>query len=163
VVRPKFATRTIRLDTPARVELFVAAVRSAPVDPDKPLEGLIREEQKVRKQTQNEAMWAGPLKDIAEQAWVKDEETGRSRLYSAPAWHEYFKEKYLPEDDDPDLETLVKEGYRKWDITPAGKRVLIGSTTQLLVRGMALYMQQVEAEGASMGVMFHAAPMRNAA
>ncbi|MGE5513006.1 MAG: hypothetical protein ACM31O_17370 [Bacteroidota bacterium] len=160
--RPKFITRKIRLDTQARVELFVAAVRSAPVDPDKPLEGLVREEVKVRGLDQNALMWSGPLKDISEQAWVKDE-NGVPRRYSDKCWHEVFKERYLPEDDDPRLEELAKEGYRKWEPAPGGGRKLVGSTTELTVKGFSEYLEQVYAQGASLGVLFHANPREMAA
>lgn len=155
--RPAFKTRTIRLIGQSQRDIAIAAVANAPLDPDKPLELVLREERKIRKPDQNSAMWSGPLRDIAEQAWVQ------GRQYADVTWHEYFKEKYLPEDDDPDIAELAKEGYRKYDIDPDGNRRLIGSTTQLLVRGMALYMTQVEAHGASLGVQFHAAPERIAA
>ena len=51
-------------------------------------------------------------------------------------------------------EELTKEGYRKWDITPNGDRVLIGSTTQLTKKGFSQYLTQVEADGAGLGVQF---------
>jgi len=149
--RPKFITRTIRLLGQPQRDIALAAVSNAPLDPAKPIEVVIREERKARKADQNAALWAGPLRDIAEQAWVQ------GRRYPAETWHEYFKREYLPEIDDADIDSLVRENYRKWDIDPAGERVLIGSTTQLTVRGMALYMQQVEAHGASLGVQFHIA------
>lgn len=121
------------------------------------LECVFRKERKVRGMDANARMWVGPLKDIAEQAWVN------GRQFSAEVWHEHFKRQYLPEDNDPEIHLLAKEGYRKWDFDPTGNRVLIGSTTQLLKRGFALYLQQVEADGAQMGVMFHEAPQRIAA
>lgn len=152
--RPEFKTRTIRLIGEPQAEVAFAALRHAPIDPEKPLEFILREEKKTRKPDQNQAMWAGPLRDIAEQAWVGN------RQFSIEVWHEYFKREYLPEDDDPDLETLARDGYRKWDFTPSGERVLVGSTTQLLIRGMALYLQQVEAHGSSLGVVFHAPPVK---
>ena len=52
---------------------------------------------------------------------------------------------------DDDAEFLI---YKKWGITPVGDRVLIGSTTQLTVRGMSEYLSQVYAYGASIGVQF---------
>ncbi|MCR4297557.1 MAG: recombination protein NinB [Gallionella sp.] len=155
--RPAFKTRTIRLIGQSQRDIALAAVTNAPLDPDKPIEVVIREERKTRKLDQNAAYHAGPLRDIAEQAWID------GKQYSAEVWHEYFKREYLPEDGkygDLDIELLAKEGYRKWASDPAGERVLIGSTTQLTVRGMAQYMQQVEAHGASLGVQFHEAPIR---
>lgn len=150
--RPKFNTRDILLHTQAQKELSIAVLQNAPLDDDRPLQFLLREKPKGRKPDQNQAMWSGPLFDIAEQAWVD------GKQFRAETWHEHFKRKYLPEDDDPDIAELAREGYRKWDITPTGERVLVGSTTQLLVHGMAVYMQQIEAEGAGMGVHFHVAP-----
>jgi hypothetical protein len=149
-MRPTFGTRTIRLVGIAQRDTAVAALTHAPIDPERPLEVIVREEKKTRKPDQNAAMWSGPLRDIAEQAWVE------GRQYSAETWHEHFKREYLPEHDDPEIAELAKDGYRKWDHTPTGERVLVGSTTQLTVKGMARYMRQIEAEGALLGVMFHA-------
>lgn len=154
VDRPTFAARSLRLVNPDVRALAVAAVNNAPIDPKRPIEVVLREEKKTRAPDANAAMWAGPLRDIAQQAWVD------GRQFTAEVWHEWYKRTYLPEDDDPELEMLVRDGYRKWAIDPSGARVLIGSTTQLTVRGMARYMQQIEAHGASLGVQFHVAPDR---
>lgn len=147
--RDKYVSRTFLLRTAAVKEVAIAAIRNAPEDNDKPIEVLIREQVKARKPDQNSLMWAGPLKDIEEQAYVD------GRQYSATVWHEHFKREYLPEDFDPEL---CKEGYRKWDYTPKGDRVLVGSTTQLTVKGFAEYLTKVEADGANMGVLFHVNP-----
>lgn len=152
--RPTFSTRIIRLVDRPILARALAAVSNAPIDPERPIELVLREEKKTRKLDQNALMWAGPLRDIAEQAWVD------GRQFTAEVWHEWAKREYLPEDDDPDLSLLAKDGYRKWDYDPSGERVLVGSTTQLTVRGFALYLQQLEAHGASLGVQFHAAPDR---
>ena len=153
-MRPTFITRTIRLVGDVQRQTAIAALTHAPIDPERPLEVLIREEKKTRKEDQNAAYWAGPLRDIAEQAWVDGQQ------YKADVWHEYFKEMFLPEDDDEELAILAKDGYRKWDFDPKGRRRLVGSTTQLTVKGMARYTKQIEAEGASLGVVFHVAPRR---
>jgi hypothetical protein len=145
-----YPTRRILLRASGNVEAATAALLNAPIDPERPLEFLLREEVKARKPDQNSLMWAGPLKDIAEQGYVK------GRTYSPEVWHEFFKREFLPEDFDP---ALCKEGYLKWDYTPNRERVLIGSTTQLTVRGFALYLQQVEAYAQTeLGVMLHASP-----
>ena len=130
-MRPPYATRTILLRSRAQSDLAIAAIANVPLDGERPLELLIREQPKARTLDQNAAYHAGPLRDIAEQAWVG------GRQYLAPVWHFHFKGLYLPEDNDPDLALLVKypETYRKWDFTPKGERVLIGSTTQLTPRG----------------------------
>jgi len=158
--RPTYQTRTIRLIGDIQRETAEAMLRNAPLDPLRPLELVLREEPKARRLDQNSAMWAGPLRDIAEQAWVG------GRQFSAEVWHEHFKREYLPEDassdpyDQAQLALLVKnpQTYRKWDMTPKGDRVLVGSSTQLTERGFSEYMRQIEADGANMGVEFHVAP-----
>jgi len=126
---------------------LLALVRNLPIDPLRPVEVVAREEVKARKADQNALMWAGPLKDISEQAWLD------GRQFTAETWHIYFRRQLLPEEYDPEL---CLESYRKWDIDPAGDRVLVGSTTQLTIRGMAQYIEALEAFGSSLGVRFGA-------
>ena len=148
--RDKYPTRKILLRAEAQRESAMRVLANAPLDDAHPIEVLFREEVKARKLDQNAAYWAGPLRDIAEQAYVK------GRQYSADVWAEFFKREYLPEEFDPEL---CKEGYRKWEYMPSGERVLIGSTTQLTVRGFAQYLTQVESYGAQeLAVTFHANP-----
>jgi hypothetical protein len=148
--RQPFPTRRILLRTEQQREIALKALATAPLDQGKPLEFVLREEQKQRKPDANSRMWAGPLRDIAEQAYVN------GRTFAADVWHEHFKREFLPEEFD---ETLCKDGYRKWDYTPAGERVLVGSTTELTPRGFALYLKQVEAYAQTeLGVQLHAAP-----
>lgn len=146
-MRQQFPTRTIRLVGSIQRDTAIKALQNIPLDPERPIELVLREERKDRGLDQNAAMWAGPLRDIEQQAWVG------GRQYSAETWHEFFKREYLPEDADPEL---VKDGYRKWDIDPSGNRVLVGSTTQLTRKGMGVYLKQIEAHGADLGVMFSA-------
>jgi len=142
-------TRTIRLVGEAQRETAINALRHLPVNSDRPLEIVIREEKKVRGLDQNALMWAGPLKDIAEQAWVN------GRQYSAAVWHEAMKRFYLPEETDAEYERMVKDGYKKWECLPTtGEPVLVGSTTQLTKYGFSVYLQQVESHGAELGVLF---------
>lgn len=141
---------TVRMVGKQQVDRIKQLADNLPINAD--LECVFRKIQKVRGLDANARMWAGPLKDIATQAWVN------GRQFSAEVWHEHFKREYLPEDDDPEWHGLVKDGYRKWDYTPAGARVLVGSTSQLTKKGFARYLQQIEADGANMGVMFSAAP-----
>lgn len=146
----KYPTRQWLLTGELPRESAIAAIRNAPTDSTTPLEIVLRVPVKARKPDQNSLMWVGPLADIAEQGWVQ------GRQYSAEVWHEYFKRLYLPEAFDPEL---CKEGYRKWEYAPDGERELVGSTKDLTVRGFALYLQQVEAYGATeLGVRFHANP-----
>lgn len=135
-MRHPFPNRRVLLRTEAQRQLALSIIANAPLDSDKPLEFILREEVKARKPDQNALMWAGPLRDIEEQAYVN------GRTFSADVWHEHFKRMFLPEEFDP---ALCKEGYRKWDYTPAGERALVGSTKQLTIRGFALYTKEVEA------------------
>ena len=153
--RIEYRIRKFRLVGDGPRESAIAALRNAPLDADKPLECVIREEVKERKLDQNALMWVGPLADIAEQGYVN------GRTYAADVWHEFFKREYLPEEFDP---ALCKEGYRKWDYMPDGSRVMVGSTTQLTVKGFAQYLTKVEAYARiELGVQFHANPKARAA
>ena len=143
--REKYPTRKIRLVGQAQADLLLRLIPQLPIDSDRPLEIIIREEVKARKMDQQALMWVGPLADIAEQAYVG------GRTYSAEIWHEHFKEQFLP---DLASDEMTKDSYKKYDYLPTGDRVLVGSTTQLTVRGFAMYLEQVIADGAGMGVMF---------
>jgi hypothetical protein len=149
--RQKFEQRRILLRGAEQVERAIALLLNAPLDADKPLEFLLREEVKPRKPDQNALMWSGPLADLAAQAWCD------GRQFSAEVWHEFCKREFLPEEFDPEL---CLDGYRKWDIDPAGERVLVGSTKMLTVRGMAQHITQIHALGGSLGVEFHEGPQR---
>ena len=117
----------------------------AQLDGVNPLQLTFGEEIKARKPDQNALMWAGPLKDIANQVYLG------GRTYSSELWHEYFKKEFLPEEFDPEL---CKEGYQKWDYDPSGERVCIGSTTDLTVKGFSQYLEQIYAFGAAQSVKF---------
>jgi len=144
-MRTDYLPKVIRLVGKLQVDTAISAIQNAPIDTERPLEVIIREEQKGRSLSANALMWAGPLNDIASQAWV------HGKQYSALIWHEYFKEKFLPDFPDP---TQVKEGYRKYEETPDGRQVLIGSTQKLTKHGFSLYMEQIYAYGAELGVRF---------
>lgn len=152
--REKYPTRKIRLVGNIQLETAIAILRSAPLDTNNPLEMVLREEVKPRKQDQNSLMWSCQLKCISEQAYVN------GRTYSAEVWHEHMKELFLPEtfQSSEHQAEIVKEGYRKYDISPSGKRILVGSTTELTIKGFAIYLQQVEAFGANLGVIYSANP-----
>lgn len=148
-----FVTRTIALDSEIRRHSAATLVQNLPLDGG--LEVVVRKKVKARKLSQNDLYWAGPLKDIATQAWVQ------GRQYHIDIWHEHAKELFLP---DEYFEGICKsEQYRKWDVTPSGKRVLVGSTTDLTIKGFAVYLEQVLAFGANLGVMFSASPREWAA
>jgi hypothetical protein len=147
--RSKCVTRPFLLRDVRVRDTLVSAINNLPLDNEHPIEVVIREPVKARKPDQNSAYWAGPLRDIAEQAYVE------GRRYSSDVFHEFFKREFLPEEYN---EEDCREGYVKWDYTPGGERVLVGSTKSLTVKGMAKYITQVEAYGASLGVMFRANP-----
>lgn len=144
--RPPMQPRTFRLTSEEVRERIINTVRNLPIDTLRPLEIVVREEQKKRKPDQNALMWAGPLKDISEQAWLDGQQ------FAAETWHIYFRRQLLPEAFDPEL---CLENYCKWAIDPAGDRVLVGSTKQLTVKGMAQHLEGIHAFGASLGVQFH--------
>lgn len=152
--RQKFQRRVIRLTGPQPRHSAITIIQGVPIDPVHPIEVVIQEEQRRRSLDQNAAYHAGPLRGIEQQAWID------GRQYSAKVLHEYFKAQFLPEEDDPELVDLVKDWhtYRKWDFTPSGERLCIGSTTQLTPKGFGQFMEQVCAFGAEHGVMFSASP-----
>lgn len=144
-MRTDYLPKVIRLVGKLQADTAISAIQNAPIDIERPLEVIIREEQKGRSLSANALMWAGPLNDISTQAWV------HGKQYSALIWHEYFKEKFLPDFPDP---KQVKEGYIKYEETPDGRRVLTGSTNKLTKHGFSLYMEQIYAYGAELGVRF---------
>lgn len=148
----KYPQRIIALDTEERRKLAIAAIENAPLDLN--LETVIREHVKARSHDANSLMWAGPLKDISEQVWLNN------RQYSPEIWHEYFKELYLIDDDEPYPHEHIKnpESYKKYDYTPNGKRLLVGSTTELTKYGFSQYLEQIYAFGAANGVLFKSNP-----
>ncbi len=147
--RQRYATRTFLVSSEQVRGNLLNAVRNMPIDPVKPLQVLVREEVKARKLDQQALLFAGPMRDIAEQAWFD------GRQHSVEVLHEYLKRELLPEEFDPELCT---ERYRKWDVDPSGNRILVGSTKQLTVKGYSQYLEGVFAFGASLGVQFHTNP-----
>lgn len=145
--RPKFEQRKFRASSRKIIDGAIALLQNLPVDPDRPLEIVVREEVRRRHLDQNAMMWAGPIADCTAQIFVE------GRQYSPEVWHEQFKQSFLPEAFDPEL---TREGYIKWDFMPNGDRVLVGSTADLTVKGFAQYIEQIHAFGAEWGVKFHA-------
>lgn len=140
-----FAKRKFEMRSEQARESLLALVRNLPLDDKKPLQVVIEEYRPVRKLDQNALYWSGPLRDIAEQAFLD------GRQYSAEIWAHYFKVQFLPEDFDP---IQCKDGYVKWQFDPMGERILTGSTTQLTVAGFSAYLEQIFAFGGSLGVEF---------
>lgn len=151
--RAEFKLRRFLLRTKAELMQLVAALRFIPLDAARPLEVLIQEQEEGRGLSANALMWAGPLHDIEQQAWMVVD--GVRRRFRAEVWHEYFKREYLPERPTPGM---TRKGYAKWAMDPSNNRVMVGSTTMLTKKGFAEYLTQIEAHGASLGVMYHANP-----
>lgn len=149
--REKIKSQSIPLISLVQLEYVKTKIGKLPIDPEHPIEIVIREQVKKRKLSLNDAMWAGPLKDIEEQAIHDD------RQFDAKIWHEHLKELFLPDEEahgcDP---SHILDGYQKWAIDPwNGRRRLKGSTTQLTDAGMRLYLLQIEAYAATTyGVIF---------
>lgn len=114
------------------------------------LDIVIRQHREVRTPSQNSLMWASAINDIKAQAWFS------GKQFSAGVWHEYFKEQYMPENNNPELHLLIKDpsNYVKWVDTPTGERRCIASTTKLTKKGFSDYIEQIYAFGAELGVMF---------
>lgn len=153
--RQPYAQQTRLLAGEPQREAIIRLIQNLPADADRPLEIVVRERQKTRGMDANARMWAGPLRDIAEQAWIA------GRQHRAEVWAEHFKEEFLPEDGTPEADPAngyVKDGYVKHVLNVRGERQLVGSTTQLTIKGFAWYVTQVEAFGANLGVQFSAPP-----
>jgi hypothetical protein len=151
--REKFVTKTIRLVGTDQRNTALEMIPRLPLDSKKPLELVVREEVKTRGLDANARMWVGPLKDISDQVRIN------GRRLTTKGWHEIFKRLYLPEMFDPEL---CKEGYQKWDFDENGEPILIGSTTELTVKGFAIYLEELTADGANRGVRFTASPNEGA-
>ena len=110
----------------------------------------VTEKKQSRSTIQNNLMWA-VLSEISNQLEVS------GKKFSADAWHEYFKQEYLPDGTESNIDELVKnhETYKKWEYLPNGKRRLKGSTTDLTTKGFSEYMEQIYAFAASDGVIFN--------
>lgn len=105
----------------------------------------MREETKKRSGEQNRLQWAGMLGDFEKQA------TLAGHRFSAAVWHEYCKEKFLP---DTFIVGKTLKGYQKWVEMPDGRLKTIGSTTQLTTSGFSDYLEQCYAFGCELGVKF---------
>lgn len=143
--RARFPTRKILVVSPAQLSTAVAVLKTVPVDAANPIEIRIGEQVNGRNKDQNALMWAGPLRDIANQAYVN------GQTYSIDVWHEHFKREFLPEEADIEL---TREGYQKWRYLPSGERILKASTGDLTTKGFSIYLEQIYAYGASLGVQF---------
>jgi len=131
--------------------LAIAAIANVPLDGERPLELLIREQVKVRGLDQNGLYWLR-LGEIAEQAWMD------RKQFNSDVWHEYARRKLMPET----ITTKTGEVRSKWFELPDGTLTVI-STTQLERRCFAEYTTIVEVFGAGLGVEFSVNPRERVA
>lgn len=146
MTRGKFETRSILLRSPVQVLTMRMLLSHLPLDPDKPLEILIREQPRARGLDDNALYWLR-LGEIAEQGWI------HGKQFNADCWHEYSKRHIMPD------EITTKDGGKrsKWTELPDGT-MTVASTT-ILERGcFREYRTLVEVFGASLGVQFSARP-----
>lgn len=143
--RQKFQRRPFLLRDEAVRDNLIRVIQNLPLDADHPLEIVIDERRPTRRLSQQAYLFAGPLKDIAEQAWVD------GKQFDITTWAEFLKRELLPEEFDPEY---CKDSYVKWRYDPSGNRILTGSTTELTVKGMANYITGVLAFGGNLGVQF---------
>ena len=134
-MREKYETRRFLLRGNTQIDVAIAALQFAPIDPINPLEVVIREQVRKRGVDQNALYWRR-VEDIAEQAVVDE------KRFSKDVWHGYLCKNVMPE------EVEVKGGVirSKWNIDPGGDMVVI-STTELSKRCFADYTTMVEAFG----------------
>lgn len=105
----------------------------------------MQEESTKRSGEQNKLQWAGMLGDFENQAILY------GRTFSAQVWHEYLKEKFLP---DTFIPGKTLKDYKKWIEMPDGRIKIIGSTTKLTPSGFSDYLEQCYAFGCELGVKF---------
>ena len=141
-MRDKFNSRSILLRSQQQVDTLLYLIPNLPLDPDKPLEVLIREQVKQRGLDQNGLYWKR-VGEIANQAWFQ------GRQYSKDVWHEYAVKHILPEE----ITTKDGEIRSKWVDCPDGSQTVI-STTQLSKGTFAAFTEEVEVFGAGLGVHF---------
>ena len=132
--------------SPHNLENFISKVKA--LDLSQGYVASVTLKKQTRSLAQNNLLWA-VLTQISNQLELA------GKKYSPEAWHEYFKQLFMPELTD-DLEELVKnhETYQKWDYLPNGDRILKASTTDLTTKGFSEYIEQIYAFASIEGVMF---------
>ena len=137
--RQKYQTRAIILYDTSR-DVALAMVRNAPDG----VEVIAREPVKARGLDAN-GYYFMRLGEIAKQAWFA------GRQFNTDVWHEHCKREIMPDT------VTTKDGIErsKWIEMPTGLPTVI-STTQLDKKCFSEYTSEVEAFGASLGVMFSA-------
>jgi hypothetical protein len=146
MTRDKFTTRTILLKSELQRNTLLSLIPNLPLDAEKPLQVIVREEVKARGLDANGYYWLR-IGEIASQAWFE------GKQFSKEVWHIYLGKHHMPEM----ITTKDGEARSKWVESPDGSMVVI-STTQLERGCFAAYTEIVEAFGASLGVQFSANP-----
>lgn len=137
-----YQPRTIILVSQQQRNMAKAVIDNAPDG----IEVVIHEKPIQRKKEQNGFAWAGMINDFVEQGWLC------GRKFSRDAWHYHLKSEFLPETSE---EGITLNGYKKWEESPNGKLILVGSTTKLTVKGFAQYITKCCAYGSSeLGIKF---------
>ncbi len=104
---------------------------------------------KKRSNGQNSFQWVALLGDISMQGIID------GKQFSAAVWHEFLKEKLLPEQYE---EGITLKSYAKWQEMPDGTLRMIGSTTKLTTKGFSQYVEKCYAWGTTeLGIRFTAA------
>lgn len=142
--RTKFEPRSIVLVSDLQVNTAINLINNLPLDPDRPLEILIRERPKVRGLDQNGLYWKR-LGEIAQQAWFNQKQ------FNTNLWHEHCKAHIMSDE----ITTKDGEVRSKWIELPDGTTTVI-STTDLEKGCFAQYTTEVEVFGAGLGVHFSA-------
>jgi len=143
-MRDKFETRTIYLRGKQQEETLLQLIPALPLDEEKPLQVIIREAVDERSLAQNKLMWA-MINDVSDQVWLN------RRKYLPDVWNIYFKQLFLP--DYPE-EGITRVNYCKWGKGMEGEQVLIGSTTDLTIKGMTKYLDEINRYASEYGVVF---------
>lgn len=144
--RPKFETRKFLLSKQTAVDGALGLIRNLPIDPDRPLEVVVREPVKGRSLDANAYYWLR-LGEIAQQAFID------GKQFDSEVWHTYLKRNVMPE------QVTLKDGSvrSKWVEQPDGELDVI-STTKLEKSCFHDYTLCVEVFGAELGVRFSANP-----
>ncbi len=131
-------------------EHSIGAVYKAINEAPNGVQVILQEPEKKRTKEVNSYAWAVMLRDFEEQGFIN------GRNFSKAAWHEYLKAEFLP--DEPE-DGITLKGYKKWEESPGGNMVNVGSTTQLTSRGFADYLERCFAFGSELQIKF--STMRN--
>lgn len=133
--------RTIILRSESARESALRTIANLPLDP---VFALHINEYKAKLTSEQRSLYWIRLKEISEQAFIG------GRKYDDGVLHIHCKQTFLPE--------VSASGVQKWADMPSGGRVLRMSTNDLNTKEFSDYFTQVEAFGASLGVLYSPNP-----